>query len=102
MENQHLSLTNVSSYLPSPADLLLVFPRLLSKAGSVAEHFGMVRTGSSIAEPTLWNATNTTFATTSGTFVQESVAAAVNAATGSQEDSMFQALKNVGSFFSYM
>jgi hypothetical protein len=102
------SLANATSYLPSPADLLLAFPRLLSKAGSFAEHFdsvfGKIRSGGSvIAEPTASNVTNATVSTT-GTFVQESIAAAASAATGSGGDeiSMFQALKNIGSFFTYI
>jgi hypothetical protein len=45
---------NVSSYLPSPADLLLAVPRLLFKAGSLGEHidnvFGKLRSGGSITE----------------------------------------------------
>jgi len=102
------SLANATSYLPSPADLLLAFPRLLSKAGSFAEHFdsvfGKIRSGGSIiAEPTASNVTNATVATT-GTFVQESIAAAASIATGGSGDdiSMFQALKNIGSFFTYI
>ena len=51
---------NVSSYLPSPADLLLAIPRLLFKAGSLGEHidnvFGKLRSGGSIiAEATAAN-----------------------------------------------
>ncbi|KAF2703677.1 hypothetical protein K504DRAFT_473908 [Pleomassaria siparia CBS 279.74] len=108
---QSTSLTNVSSYLPSPADLLLAVPRLLYKAGSLGGHidsvFGKLRSGGSvIAEPTASNLTNATMATTASNFVQESVATAAAAATtalGMQDDtSTFQALKNVGSFFSYI
>lgn len=105
---QTTSLTNVSSYLPSPADLLLAVPRLLYKAGSLGEHidgvFGKLRSGGSvIAEPTAANLTNATVATTAGSFVQESVAAAASAVPGIQDDmSVFQALKNVGSLFSYI
>jgi hypothetical protein len=49
------------------------------------------------------NLTNGTTATTAGKFVQESVAAAAAASAGSTDDiSMFQAFKNVASFFTYM
>ncbi|KAF1993238.1 ubiquitin-protein ligase-like protein [Amniculicola lignicola CBS 123094] len=117
MEQSTSSLTNVTSFLPSPADLLLVLPRLLSRAGSFAEHldsvFGKIRAGGSIiAEPTASNLTNATIAITSGTFVQESLgvaAAAAAAATGLPLDShgaddigVFQALRNVGTIFSYI
>lgn len=108
MEQPPSSLTNASSFLPSPADLLLAVPRLLSKAGSLGEHidsvFGKIRSGGSIiAEPTVANVTNATVATTSGKFVQESIAAAASATAGNPEDmGVFQALKNVGSFFSYI
>ena len=108
MEQQQTALSNVTSLLPSPADLLMVVPRLLSKAGALGEHldsvFGRLRAGGSvIAEPTLANLTNATAATASGKFVQESVAAAANAGAALQEDmNLFQALKNLGSFFSYL
>ncbi|KAF1950789.1 hypothetical protein CC80DRAFT_597870 [Byssothecium circinans] len=100
------ALTNASSYLPSPADILLVFPRLLSKAGALGEHidnvFEKIRSGGSIiAEPTAVNATNATVATTAGKFVQESVAAAAVPHV-TDEITMFQTLKNVGSFFGYV
>jgi hypothetical protein len=64
----------------------------------------MMRSGGSvIAEPTMANMTNGTTATISSKFVQESVAAAATAASGSQDEiSMFQAFKNVASFFSYI
>ncbi|KAJ4351557.1 uncharacterized protein N0V89_006900 [Didymosphaeria variabile] len=86
----------------------MAVPRLLSKAGALGEHidsvFGKIRSGGSIiAEPTFANLTNATAATTSGKFVQESVAAAANAGLALQDDmNIFQALKNVGSFFSYI
>lgn len=105
MEQPPSSLANVTSYLPSPADLLFAFPRLLYKAGSFAEHIANeLRSGGSIiAEPTPSNITNATVSTTGGTFVQESIAAAASAATSNQDElGMFQALKNVGSFFSYI
>jgi hypothetical protein len=103
---QQTALTNVSSFLPSPADLIMAVPRLLSRASAWGEHLDSLldkvrAPGSVIAQPTLANATNATFATTSGKFVQESVAAAT--AAGLQEDmGVFQALKNVGTFFSYI
>lgn len=95
---------NMTSFLPSPADLLMVFPRLFDKVSSYGE---VVRSGGSvIAEPTMANVTNSTIATTAGKFVQESVAAAAAASAASSgstdEISMFQAFKNVASFFSYM
>ncbi|KAF2855862.1 ubiquitin-protein ligase-like protein [Plenodomus tracheiphilus IPT5] len=95
------ALANVTSYFPSPADLLMALPRLFSKASSLGD---MLRSGgSAIAEPTLVNATNSTITMTAGRFVQESVAAAVSTASGSGEEiSMFQAVKNVASFFSYI
>ncbi|KAF2268764.1 ubiquitin-protein ligase-like protein [Lojkania enalia] len=108
MEQSFSSLANVTSFLPSSADLLMAVPRLLSKAGSVGEHidsiFGKIRSGGSIiAEPTSSNITNATVAATSGRFVQESVAAAAAASVDNMDDiSIFQALKNVGTFFSYI
>jgi hypothetical protein len=108
MEQPPSSLANATSYLPSPADLLLAVPRLLSKAGAFAEHidsvFGRIRSGGSvIAEPTASNVTNATAITTGKSFVQESVAATARSAASTTEDiGMFQALKNVGSFFSYI
>lgn len=95
------ALTNASSYLPSPADLLMVFPRLFSKATSLGD---MIRSGGSvIAQPTLTNATNRTVITAAGQFVQESVAAAASVAASPQDEiGIFQALKNVASFFSYI
>jgi hypothetical protein len=87
------AISNMTSFLPSPADLLMVFPRLFDKVSG----------GSVIAEPTMANLTNGTTATAAGKFVQESVAAAAAAASGSTDDiSMFQAFKNVASFFTYM
>ncbi|KAF1924275.1 uncharacterized protein M421DRAFT_424915 [Didymella exigua CBS 183.55] len=97
--------TNMTSFLPSPADLLMVFPRLLDKASSFGD---MLRSGGSvIAEPTMANLTNGTTATAAGRFAQQSVAAAAAAAaaasSGSTDEiSMFQAFKNVASFFSYI
>ncbi|KAJ4313157.1 hypothetical protein N0V94_007086 [Neodidymelliopsis sp. IMI 364377] len=95
---------NMTSFLPSPADLLMVFPRLFGKASSLGD---MMRSGGSvIAEPTMANLTNSTTATISSKFVQESVAAAaaaVAAGSGTQDEiTMFQAFKNVASFFSYI
>lgn len=96
---------NATSYLPSPADLVLAVPRLLFKAGSLAEQIdtalAKARSGGSvIAQPTIANATNATFVTT---FVQESVAAAAGAANSAQDDiGMYQTLKNVVSLFSYI
>ena len=84
----------------------MAVPRLLSRASAWGEHIDSLldkvrAPGSVIAQPTLANTTNATFATTSGKFVQESVTAAT--AAGLQDDmSMFQALKNVGTFFSYI
>jgi hypothetical protein len=94
--------SNSSSFLPSPADLLMVLPRLLSKASSLGDI--MWSGGSVIAEPTKANLTNSTVATTAGQFVQESVAAVTSGLAASQQDDIgiFQALKNVASFFSYI
>jgi hypothetical protein len=79
----------------------MVLPRLLSKASSLGDI--MWSGGSVIAEPTKANLTNSTVATTAGQFVQESVAAAASGLAASQDDiGMFQALKNVASFFSYI
>lgn len=95
------ALTNGSSYFPSPADLLMVFPRLFFKA-SVLSNL-VWSGGSAIAEPTKANLTNTTAAITAGQFVQESVAAAASTlASAPEEIGIFQALKNVASFFSYI
>lgn len=105
------SLANATSYLiPSASDLLLAVPRLLLKAGSVAEHidsvFDNLRSGGSvIAEPTSANLTNATIVTTSGqTFVQESVAAVAGAAasTPGRFDAMLQSLKHMASLFGYL
>jgi hypothetical protein len=95
------ALANASSYLPSPADLLMVFPRLFSKATSLGD---MIRSGGSvIAQPTLTNATNHTVVITAGQFVQESAAAAASVVAIPQDEiGIFQALKNVASFFSYI
>lgn len=92
---------NASSFLPSPADLLMVFPRLLSKASSLGD---LVWSGGSvIAEPTKANVTNATVAMTAGKFVQQSAAAAASGIAASQEEiGMFQTLKNMASFFSYI
>lgn len=101
MEHTTGAFTNMSSFLPSPADLLMVFPRLFDRASSLGD---MLRAGGSvIAEPTMANLTNGTTATAAGKFAQESVAAAAAAASGATDEiSMFQAFKNVASFFSYI
>jgi hypothetical protein len=104
------SLANATSYLPSPADLLLAFPRLLSKAGAVAEHIdtalGKLRAGGSvIAEPTVTNVTSSTITTTGGRFkfAQQSAAAASSMAAQSQQDvGMFQTLKQAVGLFGYL
>lgn len=95
------AIANMTSFLPSPADLLMVVPRLFDKVSSYGD---VLRSGGSvIAEPTMANLTNSTMATTAGKFAQESVAAAAAASPGSTDEiSMFQAFKNVASFFSYM
>lgn len=91
----------MTSFLPSPADLLMVFPRLFDKVSSYGD--AILSGGSVIAEPTMANLTNGTTATAAGKFVQESAAAAAAASAGSTDDiSMFQAFKNVASFFTYM
>lgn len=100
-------MANVTSFLPSPADLLMAVPRLLSRAGAFGEHidsvFGKMRSGGSlIAEPTMANLTNATAATTSAKFVQESFAAATNAGLPYRDMNMFQTFKDFGSFFNYM
>jgi hypothetical protein len=95
------AMSNNTSFFPSPADLLMALPRLLSKASSIGDM--MWSGGSVIAEPTKANLTNSTVATTAGQFVQESVAAAASGlATSSDDIGMFQALKNMASFFSYI
>ena len=102
MDQTSGAFTNMTSFLPSPADLLMVFPRLFGKASEFGD---MIRSGGSvIAEPTMANLTNGTTATIAGKFAQESVAAAgAAAASGSTDEiSMFQAFKNVASFFSYI
>ena len=90
---------NATSFLPSPADLLMVLPRLLSKASSLGD---MMRShGSVIAEPTA-NLTNSTL-TTTAKFVQESVAAAASTASAVDGDmTVWQALRNVATWFSYI
>jgi hypothetical protein len=95
------AMSNNTSFFPSPADLLMALPRLLSKASSLGDI--MWSGGSVIAEPTKANLTNSTVATTAGQFVQESVAAAASGLAASSDDiGMFQALKNMASFFSYI
>ncbi|KAF2275541.1 ubiquitin-protein ligase-like protein [Westerdykella ornata] len=108
------SLTNATAYLPSPADLLLVFPRLLYRAGLVPDHFdGLVAKirsgGPNIAGPTAANVTNatllsSTLANTANTFVQQSTAAATAGATSPQSDTydMILAFKHVGTLFEYL
>ncbi|KAF2009986.1 hypothetical protein BU24DRAFT_455167 [Aaosphaeria arxii CBS 175.79] len=106
MERPPSSFANATSYLPSPADLLLVFPRLLAKAGIYAENLDMGKMlsgGSIIAEPTSVNITNSTAAMTGSTFVQQSAAAAASAVASSQDESgLFQSLKNIGTVFTYI
>jgi len=98
---------------PSSHDLLMAFPRLLQRAGLLAEHmdsvFGKMRHGGSvIAEPTISNATNATAAATSaGSFVQASLAVTARATGAVGQDatadvSPFTAIKNIGAFFNYM
>jgi hypothetical protein len=109
MEQAPGAVANVSlgmtSYLPSPADLLMVVPRLLNKASSLGD---VLRTGGSvIAEPTAANSTNTTLATAVGKLTHESLAAAAAAASATaaaapDDISMLQVFKNVASFFSYV
>ena len=48
--------TNMTSFLPSPADLLMVFPRLFDKVSSYGD--AILSGGSVIAEPTMANLTN--------------------------------------------
>jgi hypothetical protein len=78
----------------------MVVPRLFQKASSLGD---VLRSGGSvIAEPTA-NITNSTLATASGKFTQESLAAAASVAAGSPDEiSMLQVFKNVASFFSYV
>ena len=92
--------TNATSFLPSPADLLMAFPRLLSRVSSLGE---MVRSGGSvIAEPTA-NLTNSTTITSTVAFIQESHSAAAAAAAASENDmTVWQALRNVATWFSYI
>jgi hypothetical protein len=105
MDQSSGKFTNMTSFLPSPADLLMVFPRLFGKASELGD---MMRSGGSvIAEPTTANLTNGTTATIAGKFAQDSMAAAATAAStatssSTDEISMFQAFKNVASFFSYI
>lgn len=104
MATSSSALSNATTFLPSPADLLMVLPRLYAKASSLGD---LLRSGGSIvAEPTLVNATNSTLAATASKFVQESVAAVVDATSATSdlrdEVGMFQAIKNVASFFSYV
>jgi hypothetical protein len=94
------ALTNATSFLPSPADLLMVFPRLFSKVSSLGD---MISSGGSvISEPTA-NMTNNSTATATAKFIQESVAAAASAASELEGDmSLWQALRNVAAWFSYI
>jgi hypothetical protein len=92
------AVTNASSYLPSPPDFILGF---LAKASSLGD---LLWSGqSSIAQPTKADVLNSTVVTTAGQFVQQSVAAAASGVAAAPEEiSIFQALKNVASFFSYI
>jgi hypothetical protein len=91
------ALTN-NSYLPSPPDFLM---GILAKASSLSD---LLWSGqSTIAQPTKADVLNSSVVTTAGQFVQQSVAAAASGiAAAPDEISMFQALKNVASFFSYI
>lgn len=92
--------TNATSFLPSSADLLMAFPRLLSKVSSLGD---MMRAGGSvIAEPTA-NLTNNTI-TSTVSFIQEphSTAAAAVAASSESDMTVWQALRNVATWFSYI
>jgi len=93
------ALTNATSFLPSPVDLLMALPRLFAKATSLGD---MMRSGGSvIAEPTA-NLTNSTV-TITASFVQESVAAVASAASVAEADmTAWQALRNVATWFSYI
>ncbi|KAA8627609.1 F-box and WD domain-containing protein [Pyrenophora tritici-repentis] len=93
------ALTNATSFLPSPVDLLMALPRLFAKATSLGD---MMRSGGSIiAEPTA-NLTNTTV-TITASFVQESVVAVASAASVAEADmTAWQALRNVATWFSYI
>lgn len=95
------TLANATSLFPSPADLVMALPRLFAKALSLGD---MLQAGGSvIAEPTLVNRTNITITSSGAKFVQESLAAAASTASGpTDEVSMFQAIKNVATFFSYI
>jgi hypothetical protein len=77
----------------------MAFPRLLSKVSSLSD---MVRTGGSvIAEPTA-NLTNSTITSTVA-FIQESHTAAAAAVASSESDmTVWQALRNVATWFSYI
>jgi hypothetical protein len=89
---------NASSYLPSPPDFILGF---LAKASSLSDLFWSGQ--SSIAKPTSADVLNSSVVTTAGQFVQQSVAAAASGIVAAPDEiSMFQALKNVASFFSYI
>ncbi|KAJ5065210.1 hypothetical protein J3E72DRAFT_235591 [Bipolaris maydis] len=96
--------TNATSFLPSSADLLMAFPRLLSKVSSLGD---MMRAGGSvIAEPTA-NLTNNTITSTVA-FIQEShstataTSAAAVAASSESDMTVWQALRNVATWFSYI
>ncbi|KAF1839446.1 hypothetical protein BDW02DRAFT_643885 [Decorospora gaudefroyi] len=98
------ALSNATSFLPSPADLLMVLPRLFSKATSLGD---MMRSGGSvIAQPTA-NLTNSTTATPAG-FVQDLLAAAASTSSNSASSvsegdvTMWQALRNMTTWFSYI
>ncbi|KAH7115947.1 ubiquitin-protein ligase-like protein [Dendryphion nanum] len=109
MDQTAAPITNATSYFPSAVDLLLVVPRLLSKAGSLAEQLDLGRMlsgGSIIAAPTASNITNATVSMTGSTFVQESLAAAASAVastSAAQEDQgIMSSLKTVSVLFGYV
>ncbi|KAL6160878.1 hypothetical protein ACJQWK_09143 [Exserohilum turcicum] len=92
--------SNATSYMSSPADLLMALPRILSKVSSLGD---MMRSGGSvIAEPTA-NLTNSTITPTAA-FVQSSYStvAAAAAATPESDMTVWQALRNVATWFSYI
>jgi hypothetical protein len=78
----------------------MALPRLFSKASSLGD---MMRSGGSvIAEPTA-NLTNSTITSTNSAFVHESIAAAASSAASFEGDmTVWQALRNVAAWFSYI
>jgi hypothetical protein len=76
----------------------MALPRLFSKASSLGD---LMRSGGSVIAAPTANLTNSTMTASSG-FVQESIAAAALVTTAEGDMTVWQALRNVAAWFSYI